>query len=74
MNTKIMAHPGVRYVLMSVMGAALIASSFFAFAVPKAHAAALTEPQIQAILNLLTAFNVPAATIANVNAILHKSK
>jgi hypothetical protein len=74
MNTKIIALQGFRQAMLYAAGAALIVSSFFAVAVPRAHAAALTEPQIQAILNLLTAFNVPAATIANVNTILHKSK
>ena len=73
MNTKTLAHPGFRKIILTVAGAALVASSFFA-AVPRARAASLTEVQIQSILNLLIAFNVPAATIANVNVILHKSK
>lgn len=38
---------------------------------PRAHAASLTEPQIQSILSLLTAFGVDQATIINVDGILH---
>ncbi|TSC69286.1 MAG: hypothetical protein G01um101456_250, partial [Parcubacteria group bacterium Gr01-1014_56] len=41
----------------------------FLFA-PQAKAA-LTEPQIQSVLGLLTAFNVDTAVIADVNNILH---
>ncbi len=71
MNTKIMAYPSVRPIIMGGMALALAASCFFAFA-PKAQAySTLTEPQIQAILNLLRAFEVPAATILNVDNILH---
>jgi len=36
-----------------------------------AHAAGLTQPQINAVLGLLSAFNVPAATIDNVRIILN---
>ncbi len=75
MNTKTLTQRSFSKEI--VMGAAvlsLVLSSFFAVSVPRAHAAALTEPQIQAILGLLISFNVPAATVANVNAILHKSK
>ncbi len=43
-----------------------------AFTIPHSvSAASLTEPQIQAILGLLQAFDVPQATIENVNTILH---
>ncbi|TSC69215.1 MAG: hypothetical protein G01um101456_282, partial [Parcubacteria group bacterium Gr01-1014_56] len=42
----------------------------FLFSVQVAHAA-LTEPQIQSVLGLLTAFNVDTAVIADVNNILH---
>jgi hypothetical protein len=71
MNTKILAHPSVRPIIMGVMAAALAMSAFFATA-PQAHAySTLTEPQIQAILGLLRAFDVPAATILNVDNILH---
>ncbi len=64
----------MQYVVAGFVGAALIVSSFFILPVQQAHAAALTEAQISAILGMLVAFNVPAATVANVNAILHKSK
>ncbi len=59
---------------MGAMAAALAVSLFFATA-PQAQAAStLSEPQIQAILNLLRAFEVPAATILNVDNILHNRK
>ncbi len=72
MNTKSIALPALgRQVVAGVIGLCLMVSCFFAFA-PQARAAQLTEPQIQAILNLLMAFNVPQATINNVSNILHK--
>ncbi len=74
MQTKIMAHPGFRTITMGIVGAALVVSCFFAAGVPKAHAAQLTETQIQAILNLLLSFNVPQATVTNVSNILHNKK
>lgn len=76
MNTKTISHHGfVKEIIMGVAVLALVLSSFFALSVPRAaHAAALTETQITAILNLLKSFNVPAATVANVSVILHKSK
>ena len=74
MNTKTLAYPAVRYAVSVFVGAALILASFAALPVQKAHAAALTEAQISAILGMLTAFNVPQSTIINVSAILHKSK
>ena len=49
---------------------ALILAAFI-FAPSVTFAAQLTEPQIQAIIGLLSAFNVPAATISTVNSILH---
>ena len=73
MKSAVLMQRGVKEVAVVVIGFVLVASSVFAFA-PRAQAAALTEPQIQAILNLLISFNVPAATVANVNIILHKSK
>jgi hypothetical protein len=60
--------------VMLMAGAMLAAAMMFGVAAPRAHAAALTEPQIQAILNLLAAFSVPQAEIDNVNVILHQSK
>ncbi len=52
--------------------AAIITSGVLALGAvaPMAHAAALTEAQISAILGLLTSFGADAATIANVNASL----
>jgi hypothetical protein len=74
MNTAVLQRRGVREVALLAMGAALSAALLFGVAAPKAQAAALTEPQIQAILNLLAAFNVPQAEIDNVETILHQSK
>jgi hypothetical protein len=75
MNTKTLVRRSfTKEIIMGVAVLGLVFSSFFALSVPRAHAAALTSAQIQAILNLLTSFNVPASTVANVSAILHKSK
>lgn len=74
MKTTTIAQRGLKEVTLFVMACLLAASCLFAVSVPPAHAAPLTEPQIQAILNLLTSFNVPQATVNNVNVILHKSK
>ena len=75
MNTKTIVRQGFTQVMLYAAGAALIISCFFAMPVPRAHAASqLTETQIQAVLNLLIAFNVPTATITNVSNILHKKK
>jgi hypothetical protein len=53
-------------------GAFIILLAFVVFSVPAAPVrAALTETQIQSVLNLLTAFSVNSATISNVNLILH---
>jgi hypothetical protein len=65
---------GAKEVALMAMGVLVAAMLMFSFAAPQAHAAALTEPQIQAILNLLEAFNVPQAEIDNVEQILHQSK
>lgn len=51
--------------------ATAIACCLFVFLTPRAQAASLTEPQIQAIVNLLVAFDVDEETIATVDAILH---
>ncbi len=74
MTTAILQRRGVREVALLAAGVALSATMMFGVAAPRAHAAALTEPQIQAILNLLAAFNVPQAEIDNVEGILHQSK
>lgn len=50
---------------------AVIVCPLFSVAVPRAQAASLTEPQIQAILNLLVSFDVGQTTIDGVSAILH---
>jgi hypothetical protein len=49
----------------------LLLAIWCALLAPKASASGLTEPQIQAVLGLLTSFNVDQATVSNVNAILH---
>jgi protein-disulfide isomerase len=55
--------------LMASIGAVFLVS-VLAIA-PTAHAASLTGPQVQAVLGLLQAFNIPQATIDSVDAILH---
>jgi PKD repeat protein len=57
--------------LARVFLAAVIASCFFAFSASRAQAAFLSEPQIQAIVGILSSFGVDQATISNVNNILH---
>lgn len=74
MKTAVLGQKGVRELALLVAGAMVAATMMFSVAAPKAHAAPLTEPQIQAILNLLVAFNLPAAEVANVEKILHQSK
>lgn len=74
MKTAILARSRAKETALFILGIAVAASMAFTLATPQAHAAALTEPQIQAILNLLMAFDVPAAEIANVEEILHQSK
>jgi hypothetical protein len=59
--------------LAASAAAALVLSFFLITAAPRAHAAALTEPQITAILGLLSSFGVEQGTIANVTAILRGS-
>lgn len=74
MKTAVLARNAVKEVALFVFGVMVAASMLFAIATPWAHAAALTEVQIQSILNLLAAFNVPQAEIDNVEVILHQSK
>ncbi|MBP7770750.1 MAG: hypothetical protein KA066_02455 [Candidatus Pacebacteria bacterium] len=74
MTTALSQSRGVKELALLAMGVALSAALMFGAAAPRAQAAALTEPQIQAILNLLAAFNVPQAEIDNVEGILHQSK
>jgi hypothetical protein len=73
MQTTVLTR-GVKHVAVALVGAMVAAMLMFSVATPQAHAAALTESQIQAILNLLEAFNVPQAEIDNVEQILHQSK
>lgn len=58
-----------KYVGSGLIAAGLLFS--FMFSAAPAHAAALTEAQIQAILSLLTSFGADSAVVANVNATLH---
>lgn len=51
--------------------ALLCATSLFATQTPQAHAAGLTSVQINAVIGLLQAFDVPQATIDNVRTILN---
>lgn len=74
MKTALFAKSAAKETVLFMAGVALVAAMMFGAAAPRAHAAALTEPQIQAILKLLAAFNVPQAEIDNVEGILHQSK
>lgn len=51
--------------------AAFALALMLSFAAAPAHAATLTDAQIQAIVNLLSTFGADSGTIANVNAALH---
>jgi hypothetical protein len=72
MKTTTLVQRGFKEMALFVIACMVVVSCMFAIATPRVHAATLTEPQIQAILNLLMAFNVPQATITNVSNILHK--
>lgn len=61
--------PSFKNIAAGLVGLALALTCFFA-ATPRAHAAGLTEAQIGAVTGLLSAFDVPQATIDNVDAIL----
>ncbi len=74
MKTAVLTGRTAKEAVLLVAGVMVAASMMFSVAAPQARAAALTEPQIQAILNLLAAFNVPQAEIDNVEGILHQSK
>ena len=74
MLTAILSGRTAKEAVLFMAGVMVAAAMMFGVAAPRAQAAALTEPQIQAILNLLAAFNVPQAEIDNVEGILHQSK
>ncbi len=74
MKTAVLTSRTGKELVMLAAGVMVAATMMFSVAAPRAHAAALTEPQIQAILNLLAAFSVPQAEIDNVEGILHQSK
>jgi hypothetical protein len=74
MKTAVLSKRAAKEAVLVVAGGMLAVAMMFGIAAPRAHAAALTEPQIQAILNLLEAFGVPQAEIDNVEKILHESK
>ncbi len=61
----------LRTLALYTMGVTVVSTCFFATAVPQAHAAQLTEAQIQAVLNLLASFDVSQSTIDGVDAVLH---
>jgi hypothetical protein len=58
---------------MAALGASAALVAVLLFPMHHARAAQLSEPQIQAILNLLTSFYVPEATVKNVGDILHRA-
>src|SRR3989344_6359233 len=70
--TFVLALPSFKNIAAGLVGLCLATMCFFA-AAPQARAAGLTEPQISAILNLLSAFEVDQQTIVNVEGILRKS-
>lgn len=68
--TNTLANPARALVSILITGLFALSLLFAVMPAP-AHAASLTEPQIQAILSLLVSFDVDEATISNVDAILH---
>ena len=71
MKTRTFAAPSFSLHLKLFFVAALFCAITLALAPAPAHAASLTSPQIEAVLGLLEAFNVPQDTISNVRAILY---
>lgn len=69
MNASILQVRSLSLHLKFFMVAAVCALAFCAMPAP-AHAAGLTDTQISAVLGLLSAFDVPQATIDNVSALL----
>src|SRR3990167_8649434 len=70
MNVKTLSLRSLQVHLKVAIVALCMAAALFAMPHP-AQADGLTEPQIQAVLGLLSAFDVPQATIQNVSNILH---
>ena len=70
MNVKTLSLRSLQVHLKVAIVALCMAAALFAMPHP-AQADGLTEPQIQAVLGLLSAFDVPQATIDNVSNILH---
>src|SRR3989338_3926973 len=70
MNVKALSLRSLQVHLKVAIVALCMAAALFAMPHP-AQADGLTEPQIQAVLGLLSAFDVPQATIDNVSNILH---
>ncbi len=68
---KVLAHVLPRQIgLGSLMATLVVACCLFSFAMPRAHAAALTESQKEAIVNLLASFNADAEVVSNVRGAL----
>lgn len=67
MKSRALALPTVSLQLVALI---LGLVCFFAVSVPRVQAAQLTEPQVQAILNLLTSFDVDSETVGAVEAAL----
>ena len=70
MNANTLSLRSLQTHLKVAIVALCMAAALFAMPHP-AQADGLTEPQIQAVLGLLSAFDVPQATIDNVSNILH---
>lgn len=67
MKSRALALPTISLQLVALI---LGLVCFFAVSVPRVQAAQLTEPQVQAILNLLTSFDVDSETVGAVEAAL----
>ena len=59
-----------RVFLFNAMAVSVALVCFFAVSTPQVRAADLTEPQIQAILGLLSSFDANATTVGGVEAAL----
>lgn len=66
-------YPFQKVLLSMVTFVVIILCCYFFWSAPSVHASSLSESQIQSILTLLRAFDVDAATIQNVDAILRGS-
>ena len=70
--TSALALPSFKNIAAGLVGLCFAVACLFA-AAPQARAQGLTNPQISAILNLLSAFDVDQQTIVNVENILRES-